>query len=133
MGITVVWDDEAHTAFHWIFEGQWTWKQYYEAMYRSNAMARTVDYPIDVIVDLQASRVIPSHVLSNIRAETADQPEKMGMIAIVGTNAFVNALINTLRRVNRRLKSRLFTVNSLEEARAMLRKHRGQSQQVKPE
>jgi hypothetical protein len=132
MGITVVWDDEAHTAFHWIFEGQWTWKEYYAAMYQSNAMARTVNYPIDVIVDLQASKVIPSHVFSNIRAETADQPEKMGMIAVVGANAFVNALLNTLRRVSRRLQSRLFTANSPEEARALLQKYRTQKQQSKP-
>lgn len=126
MSITVVWDDEAHTVFHWIIEGRWTWKEYFEAMRQSNAMARTVDHVIDVIVDLQASRLIPSHVFSNIRLDTADQPEKMGMIAVVGTSAFVNALLNTLRRVNKRLHSRLFTASSLEEARAALREHRVQ-------
>ncbi len=126
MTITVVWDDEAHTAFRWIFEGQWTWKEYYAAMYQSNAMARSVEYAIDVIVDLRASHVLPSHVLSNIRAETADQPEKMGMIAVLGTNAFVNALISALRRISRRLQSRLFTASSLDDARATLKKYRAQ-------
>jgi arabinogalactan endo-1,4-beta-galactosidase len=116
MPITVTWANEQKSAFCWQFQGRWNWVEYAEAMKQSNAMAREVSHPIDVIVDLRTSGMIPSNALSYVKFERAEQPEKMGKIAVVGANSFVTTLVDILRRLNKNFESRIRMVKTMDEA-----------------
>ncbi len=116
MAITVTWATPEKTAFYWRFEGKWNWIEYADAMNQSNTLAREVAYPIDVIVDLRASSLLPSNILSHIKLDKAAEPEKLGRVALLGANLFVRRITDALSKINRTFENKFITAETLEEA-----------------
>jgi hypothetical protein len=124
MPITVTWADPQKTAYHWRFVGRWTWPEYNRALDQANAFAEEVSYPIDVIVDLRSSGMLPSNILSNIKLKRATQPEKLGRIALLGANLFVKRLMETIGKLDTHFENKFFTVTTYEEAVERLSSYR---------
>jgi hypothetical protein len=116
MPITVNWTDSQKTAYHWRFEGRWTWPEYNTALDYANALAREVTYPIDVIIDLRESGLLPNNILSNIRIDKASQPGKLGRVALLGANLFVKRIIDAISKIHKPYENKFFAVESYEEA-----------------
>lgn len=118
MPITVQWDDEAQTIMRWLFDGKWSWDEYNRAMTESNQQVRSVEHPVDAIMDLTHSSVLPSNVLSNTHAAREEnQPKNIRWIYIVSRQPLLKALINIFGRLYQRFsKGGLSMVDSLEAA-----------------
>jgi hypothetical protein len=126
MPITVRWDDEARTIVRWVFEGKWTWDEYNQAMIESNQQVRGVEHPVDAIMDLTASNVLPTNVLSNTHAARDElQPKNIRWIYIVSHQALLKALINIFGRLYERFsKGGLSMLDSLDAAHADIKVRR---------
>lgn len=124
MPITVIWDNDEKTAFHWIFEGKWNWKEYAQAMDQADKLAKEVEHPIDVIVNMAQSKLIPSHALSNIRAKMGAEPHKLGLVVIITNNPLVKAIGNALPRLNRRFENKIAIAATVEQARQTIAQRR---------
>lgn len=126
MTITVQWDDEARTIVRWVFDGKWTWDEYNQAMIESNERVRGVTHPVDAIMDLTHSNMLPANVLSNTHAAHDEiQPKNIRWIYIVSHQALLKALINIFARLYERFgKGGLAMVESLDAAYTDISKRR---------
>jgi hypothetical protein len=124
MSITVVWDDEAKTAIRHIYQGRWDWSDFYKALQEANAMMDTVNYKVGLIIDVQASGLIPSGAISRIGSLRGRAHRNSGMAALVGANMFVRMLYDIFQKAYRGMDANFVMVSSLNEAREVLARWR---------
>lgn len=120
MGISVNWLDENRSIVLWEVEGKWTWDDYRQAQSHADALVRDIAYKVDVILDFTENRSLPFNILSQMRFERPQQPEKRGRVVIVGASPFVIKMMDLLYTVNPNLGDRFFTAATLDEARRRL-------------
>lgn len=127
MAITVKWDDETKTTIYQTFNGRWTWPEFHQAWDEVTAMAADLDYPIDFIIDMTSSSLIPDQVFSQIRRVGSDSLDaRMGINVIVGANTFVQTFWNLFCRIYGDA-AKTFKVDfaaTSEEARAIIARNR---------
>lgn len=125
MPITTIWDNESNTIIRHIYEGSWTWDDFYTSMKTASDMAATVSHAVGLIVDVRDSNLIPQGLVTHInRLHTAKPTWTPSLTVLVGANAFVKALYGAFRgiaaRTNRSTGQRFVMTASLEEAYALL-------------
>lgn len=96
MPITTRWYDEGETIRHWIFEGQWNWTEFYEAVEESQKAVSAKPYRVDTILDLNSLRVNLPNIVSNFRAASARRAPNVRLFVIVG-GSFVRTLLNVVK------------------------------------
>lgn len=85
MGITVIWDDEAHTILRTLYEGLWTWEEYQAASVQAGMMLNESSHRIDGIIDIRGTRYVPSGYLEAMRAMArVSLIPQIGIIVIIG-------------------------------------------------
>ena len=67
MGIEVNWDNEAKTIIRYIYDGRWTWEELDLARDAAAKLEAAVDYRVNVIVDVQNSKLLPNGTISRAR------------------------------------------------------------------
>jgi hypothetical protein len=123
MSIKVIWDNTEKTIIRFIYSRGWTLSDFYTALQESRSMLDTVNYPVDFIIDVRESSMIPDGVLSHSKPITSRKHPNQGKSVIVGANALVRALFQVFRRVYVTSPETLMYsfAATLEEARASLK------------
>ncbi len=122
MGIEVVWDNPEHTVIRYIYNGQWSLDNFYQALGESHHMMDSVDYCVGLIIDMQNSKLVPNGVLSHGKNVSMRKHENQGKSIIVGAGGLVRTLFDVYRKVYRTsFDDRAFLfVSNLDEARSLL-------------
>lgn len=124
MAIEVVWDDEAQTVIRHIFPERWTWEEFFVAVDEAQAMIDTVPGPVGVIIDGRADNMqMPPNMLSNGRTLLSRSHPKTKIMVVVIKNPFINVMVMTLSRISGARGRALLSVDSIEEARRLVREH----------
>lgn len=123
MTISVIWDNPEKTTIRFIFEGKWKLDDLYPVLDEHSTMMSSIDHIVDAIVDMRASPVIPSNVLSIRSRQERKRPQNNGISVVVGGGAFVK----TIALMYQKLVSTNMSMNfadTLEEAREIIEKNR---------
>lgn len=129
MAINIAWDNPEKTILVLTFEPHWTWNLFYGALDRAGQYLAEVDHPTGIILDLQHWVLVPDGVLGQGRKLlTYPRHKNYGLTVAVGTNRFVQALGNTVRKLYKIPNSYEFIfASTLTEARDILNRHMQQS------
>src|SRR5438876_586578 len=120
MSIIVIWDDVDRTIIRHIYQGRWDWSDFYKALQEANAMMDSVNYKVGLIIDVQASGLVPSGAISRIGGLRSKAHRNSGMAALVGTNMFVRMLYDIFQKAYRGMDANFVMVSTLDEAREVL-------------
>ncbi len=122
MPIKVIWDNEEKTIVRHIFEGQWTWDEFEICTQESKALMESVDYTVQMILDVQKSPGMPQGFLSHMRTVTQKPHPNAGALALVGASSFIRAFTNVFLNVTPSNKRSFMMCATVDEAREWLAK-----------
>ena len=122
MGISVKWDNSEQTVIRFVYTGQWTFGDLFDAMESARDLMDTVNHPVHGIIDMQDSKLMPNGVLSLGRNVTMRKHPNQGKSIVVGASGFARTLYDVYRKVHRTTfdESAYGFASSLEEARQLL-------------
>lgn len=126
MAITTIWDNDSKTIIRHIYEGTWTWDDFYNSMKAASDMVATVNHAVGLIIDLRDSNLIPQGLVTHINRLHSGKPTWTPYLTVlVGANAFVKALYGAFRgitaRTSRSTGQQFIMTASIEEAYALLK------------
>lgn len=84
MPVSVQWADDEKSIMLWVFEGHWTWDDYYGIRDAANKQVSEVGYEVDLIIDMSGSSALPSGVLTHARSAFSASPSNIGFTVFVG-------------------------------------------------
>ena len=117
MPITLKWDNEEKTIIRIDFVGEFTWDDINAIAHEEQVLLDSVEHKADFIVDLEKV-ILPKDTLANF-SKIVSTPIIMhpnaGLIVVIGTNRFVEAILNIFGSVYKQ-GEKIVTVASLEEA-----------------
>lgn len=120
MPIHVSWDNEHRTVIRYEFLNPWTWQDLSAAIDRVDEMIRDVPYTVHFIADMTRGDTLPDKFLTHISALSRKVRGRDGLIAVVNTNTFAQAVYGIFTRLNNNVMSRVVFTPSLQAARAHL-------------
>ena len=126
MTITVQWDNDDKTVIRYDFTGYWNWAEFREKAQLAFVMTRSVAHQVDTISNFLPDTHIPKDAFIHFRRVMMDAPPNRGVNVIVGASQFIHVLVTIFSRIYTQLGKRLLLANSLEDARHILDKQRGQ-------
>ena len=121
MGIVVTWDNHQKTILRLELTTPWTWTEYDEATDQLEALLNSVDYRVDVIFDGQYSTSPPGDGYPHYRRIAESLPLNTGLILVAGVTNEAKAAANYFMPMFPELGARLAFVDSVEEARTILK------------
>lgn len=128
MSITVGWGDEDKTIIHMLFEQDLTLDDYLAASREAAALLDSVEHQVDMILELK-NVTVPKNILAQfpqMKAGPHVSRPNFRFGVIVGASGFAETLLNIYARVFMS-KSRYTVANTLEEAYAAIKEHRGEA------
>jgi hypothetical protein len=131
MTINIVWDNPEKTIARYDYEGKWSWEELYKALQEFHQMLDTVNHPVDVIIDMQRTRLLPENVLA--RGSNVGQMvhPNQGITVVVGANSLVRAMADLYKRIYAKKAANFFMASKLDEAHAIIAKD-GKSRSSSP-
>jgi hypothetical protein len=98
MPISVRYEEDNHIVV-WVFEGRWTWEDYYAQRDTVNDHIEALNHPIDMIVDMSNGSILPQSVLTHANSAARKAPENISIIVIVGPSAFLRTFFQFFKRM----------------------------------
>ena len=122
MGVWVTWDNQEKTILRYVYEGTWTWDEWYTAVENARRMMEGVDHKVYLIVDA-ACQELPPRALSRFRHATSGEAMHVKMVVLVGNNAFIQTLFGIVRNIVRGCFAKFAMVTSLDDAYHIIHQH----------
>jgi len=121
MAITWVWDNEEKTIIRYIFQGAWGWEDFYQILAEVHTTMDNVEHPVNLIIDVRKSGILPTNALSNIsRLRNAPASPNTGRAVLIGGNMFIQRLYVMLHKLYPEMVKQFSLAQTLEEAQAIL-------------
>ena len=99
MPVTIDWDNEEKTVVRMGLDGNWTWDEVYPASQEGYAMLESVDYVVDVIMDMRQSRGIPNSSIFHARNTMGKRHPRTGLTVFVGANTLFFSIWRVFNKV----------------------------------
>jgi hypothetical protein len=122
--IEVFWDNDARSIIYMVFEGHWTWDDFYAADRQVIEMEKDGPERIDVIVDLRRSAGLPPNTLLHVKNIADKQSAKMGLNVLVTTSPLIHSLYNVGARFYNRIGHYFCLAETPEDARRIIEETR---------
>ncbi|MBL8155209.1 MAG: hypothetical protein JNM70_13580 [Anaerolineae bacterium] len=132
MAIRVEWDDLNHTKLKYIYEGSWNWDEFQKARKQAVSMMDSVDYKIDVIIDIAQSGVLPNNILSRASSILRERHPREKTTIVIGASPLIRFLYDVARRIYAEVIDNrgYYIVSNLEEARRIADDHLDRSTRI---
>ncbi len=101
MSIQVQWDNEQKTVVRWDFTGNWKWDEFLLAQHESNKLLSSVDYMVDIIGNVEQSRLLPPSALTVYRSTLKNTAPNLGLIILVGSSPFIRQMVGIFMKISR--------------------------------
>lgn len=124
MPVEVVWDDEAKTIIRQIYSGRVILDDYYLATNKFVELANSVSHPVHSIMDRRDVLMSQGSYLRVMRYANEKMPDNIGLRVIINGNVMTKIMVNIGERIAPRLISQIHLVDTLEEAHAVIAKHK---------
>ncbi len=127
MAVHIRYENDNHLVV-WIFEGKWTWDEYYQHRSEVNARIAQTEGRVDMIIDMTKGDLLPQNLMAHAGQAALKSPPNMGKIIFVGSNRILHAFFNVFRRLYDAVQSDketdLIMVRTIDEAYTILGKSR---------
>jgi hypothetical protein len=121
--IKISWFNGSHEAVYFCIEGAWIWEEYYESIKQFTAMVDASPFgQIHVIMDFSRGAIFPKNTISMMARESRHCHPKVGLVFVVGANAFIQSLYHILGQVVPKQVEKVRFVDRLEDVHALLAK-----------
>ncbi len=120
MSVRVAWDNTAKTIVRYVFEGRWTWNEFYPAYDEAIAMEKSMPHRVHVIVDLRKGVGVPANALMHVKNISDKQPDNIGLTVLVTTSSFVHSLYQIGVKFYHKIGYYFRVVDSMDEAYTMI-------------
>lgn len=131
--IVAAWDNEEKTIIRVTYGLTWTWDDYFQADQAAQALLDSVDHRVDLILDM-LNTALPADSLSRIptliRAGIGLARPNTGIVVLVGTSGYLRTLISAFQKVYPQESRRVFLVETLDEAYALIASKRRNNRQT---
>ena len=118
MPVHLVQDNPATMRF--VYEGQWTWDEFYPAINEMTALLDKRDTIVHQIIDLRSSAHLPAGALRHLSSIKYTDHPRLGITVILGANTFLRAMASMMMRLRPSLGQKLVFARTLEEAQTHL-------------
>ncbi|MBK8023508.1 MAG: hypothetical protein IPK19_19265 [Chloroflexi bacterium] len=124
MSIDVHWDNEEKDVVVALFDGEWTWNDFHDAVQRIHVMVASVEQTVDILLFHKVDQPL-GNPLINFEQSLKNQPPNTGRVIVINTKinraamSFAMRLAAILTRIYPRVGP-VVMASSVEEARAML-------------
>lgn len=130
MTVTAAWDNLDKTILLYEFEGHWTWDELHNAVNQARELLDQVEHQVDVIVDLEKSRPIPSNAVVQFRRLSNIQTDRMRLRVVVGGNGMATALMNIFNMVYRHVSDNYRVATTRDQAYIVISSERAKRSSV---
>jgi hypothetical protein len=124
MPVSTRWDNDQKNIMLWVFEGRWTWNDYYECRDDVNADIAAMTHTVHIIVDMRTSNTLPNSVITHGHSAVSQPPRNLGLTVIVGVNPVLRAFYGMFSRLYTSLlvqkRVEMHMVRTIEEAYALI-------------
>lgn len=126
MGIELYWDDDDLTTLLCVFAGRWTWAELYATMKTIQGITEDLQHEVAAIIDIRKGLIFPGgSPLTAQGLAFAKQLLRMGEngtgpVVIVGANAVIRSVYDTMRGIDRRGLANVTFADSVKQAREYL-------------
>ena len=121
MSIQVIWANREQTLIQAAFQGDWDWYAFYAAAGEIARLMVTVQYPVDVVLDMRASLPVPPDLVNRARLSSFYR-RNIGTVVIVQAHSAIWPLIKTLQnsRNNPEGLGETLVASTLDEAHRLI-------------
>jgi hypothetical protein len=122
LGISAQWDNEEKTIILVTIDSEWTWADLIAIDAQTTAMYESVGHTVDLVVDARQNKLVLTGFLSYARSllDITWHP-LAGNAVVFGAGSRVQALFDAAALVAGKRFERVRFVESLDEARALLK------------
>ena len=126
MPIDINWDNDQKDVLRWDLNGRWDWDDIHDAVTRSVAIRKLVEHRRDiaVIINLQHFTPLSTGALKETRKALLIRPENRELVVVVGRSAYTRSIVDIFRRRYIDLADQIIGVDSMSEARSLIRTRR---------
>jgi hypothetical protein len=119
MSITVSWDNSEHTIIQCVYQGAWTWTEFYAAVEEVNKLETSVNHKVYILLDFHSSHM-PGGVPSQFKRISQIQHPNAGPMIIIGHNLFVRTMFDIFTRIQPQAAERYRFVSHRDEAYTLI-------------
>ncbi len=116
MSVRLEWDNEERSVIRYIFEGQWTWEDYFAARDEAHTHLESAAGLICFIYDVQTNSAPPAFITTTKSVLKHIHP-RTGYVVFVLHHLFMKVLYDTFTRVVPYRRQGYTSASSLAEAR----------------
>jgi hypothetical protein len=109
-----------HNRLEYTFEGDWNWKQFYDALQPVQLLRGTGS--ADIVVDMRTISQLPMDAVLHLKPAVQMAERHDGKYVIIAKGSAAQTLFLSFTSIYSSLAARCFLVSSMEEADALLRK-----------
>jgi len=126
MPIDINWDNDQKDVLRWDLNGRWDWDDIHDAVTRSVEIRKLVEHRRDiaVIINLQHFTPLSTGALKETRKALLIRPENRELVVVVGRSAYTRSIVDIFRRRYIDLADQIIGVDSMSEARSLIRTRR---------
>lgn len=121
MPVEVKWDDEDEITIIQIYSGHIVLEDYYHAIDEFCRLAQSVPHTVHSIMDRRAILSSKGSYLQAMKYGNDRLPDNVGMRILLKPSLMTKILVDMGKRLSPRLISQVHVVNTLEEARELVR------------
>jgi len=92
MGVRVYWDTDEKKVIWYVFEGKWTWPEFYDAYNQALELESAITHRFHCIMDLRQAIGMPANILVHVKNLTDRQPNNIGLTVMVTNDHFIYSL-----------------------------------------
>jgi hypothetical protein len=120
MGISVSWLNDEHSALYLVFDGTWTWDEYYSATGAAITLMDNAEVTVDIVAHLR-TKVLAKGIIAQFRGASAFlKHRRVGRIILIGVDYYIQTIIFIFNQVYPHWENQALVVRSLEEAQALV-------------
>lgn len=126
MAISIRWDDDERKIALYEVHDPWEWGDLHRMVDELFKMMDSVDYKVDAIASLHSKVTFKAGMLSEGRKILSRRHQNAGLTVVVDSNVLFRSVLTMLRLTYPRLHlyTRFQFAGSIEEARALIQRHR---------
>ncbi len=117
MNLSIAWDNPEQTVIRQTLLDGWTWEALYELNQQTNAMMRSVDHTVHLMVDFTQTSHLPVGGLTHAHNIFKNYPPNFGILVVVTHNLLVERMISMFQAVYSR---KVYGVGSFDDAYRLL-------------
>ncbi|MCU0499147.1 MAG: hypothetical protein MUF87_17475 [Anaerolineae bacterium] len=126
MSIKTNWENEDKTVILHIYEGEWSWEDYYQAQtVKTKEMMQSVSHTVHIFADFHTTNYIPRGVLiSHVQNALKAYPPNWGFLIFVIKSGFLKSLgTKIIALLPTDYKKRVFFANTYKEAHLIIQQN----------